>query len=46
MYKTRGFVISRVKADREFNCIANKLLPTIVNIADADDHVHEVKCSI
>jgi hypothetical protein len=46
MYKARGFNISRVEADREFFCITNDILPTTLNVADADDHVHEVERSI
>jgi hypothetical protein len=46
LYETRGFEISRIEADREFACIANDLLPIPINIADADDHVHEVERSI
>jgi hypothetical protein len=46
LYETRGFIISRVEADREFGCIVNDLLPIHINIADADDHVHEVERSI
>jgi hypothetical protein len=46
MYKTRGFTVTRVVGDQEFACIANKILPTPINIADADNHVHEVEQSI
>jgi hypothetical protein len=46
LYETRGFTISRIEADHEFNCITNDMLPVAMNIADANDHVHEVKRSI
>ena len=46
LYQTRGFNILRIEADREFACITNDLLPTPLNVADADDHVHEVERSI
>ena len=46
MHKARGFNITRVEADREFLCIQNELYPTDLNVADADDHVHEVERSI
>ena len=46
LYATRGFIISRIEGDREFSCIVNDVLPTALNVADADDHVHEVERSI
>jgi hypothetical protein len=46
MYKSRGFNVTRLEADQEFQCITNDVLPTILNVADADDHVHEVERSI
>jgi hypothetical protein len=46
MYEMRGFSVTRVEADREFSCIGNELLPTPLNVADADDHVPEVERSI
>jgi hypothetical protein len=46
LYQTRGFTISRVEGDQEFNCIMHDLLPTQLNVADADDHVAEVERSI
>jgi hypothetical protein len=46
LYEARGFTISRVEADREYACIQNDLLPTPLNVADADDHVAEVERSI
>jgi hypothetical protein len=36
----------RVEGDQELSCLANSLLPTPLNIADADDHVAEVERSI
>jgi hypothetical protein len=46
MYETRGFNITQIKGDREFSCITNDVLPVTLNVADADDHVHEVERSI
>jgi hypothetical protein len=46
LYEARGFTVSRVEGDREFACIENELLPTPLNVADADDHVAEVERSI
>jgi hypothetical protein len=46
LYETRTFEISRVEADQEFACITNDLLPVVMNVADADDHVAEVERSI
>ena len=46
LYETRGFTITRVEGDQEFSCITNDLLPTPLNIADADDHVAKVERSI
>jgi hypothetical protein len=46
MYLARGFNISRVKADREFVCITNDILPINLNAANAGNHLHEVEQSI
>jgi hypothetical protein len=46
LYETRGFNVTRLEADREFTCITNNVLPINLNIADADDHVHEVERSV
>jgi hypothetical protein len=46
LYETRGFTVTKVKGDQKFSCLANDLLPTPLNIADADDHVVEVERSI
>jgi hypothetical protein len=46
LYETRGFTITRVEGDREFSCSTNDLLPTPINMADANDHVAEVEPSI
>ena len=46
MYETRGFTISRIEADHEFGCIEQDLLPILLNVAAADDHVHKVERSI
>jgi hypothetical protein len=46
LYETRGFTVTKVEGDQEFSCLANDLLPTSLNIADADDHVAKVERSI
>jgi len=46
LYKARGFDIIRVEGDREFACLKNDFQPIDVNIADADDHVHEAERSV
>jgi hypothetical protein len=46
LYEARGLTVSRVEGDREFTCIENELLPTSLNVTDADDHVAQVERSI
>ena len=46
MYIVRGFTITNLHADPEFNCICNKILPTIVNITAAREHVGEVERAV
>jgi len=46
LYETQGFKIPDIHADKEFACITNDMLPTRLNIADADDHAPEVERSI
>jgi hypothetical protein len=46
MCETRTFEMSRVEAGREFACVTNDLLPAVLNVADADDHVAEAERSI
>jgi hypothetical protein len=31
------------ESDQEFKCIAEDVLPSNLNVANADDHVHEVE---
>jgi hypothetical protein len=38
MYKSRGFNISDLHADTEFECIRNNVLPSRLNVAAANDH--------
>ena len=45
-YAARGINIVRVEGDHEFRTIKKGILPTEINIADADDHVAEVERSI
>jgi len=46
MYKSRGFNISDLHANMEFECIRNDVLPSRLNVTANDDHVGEVKQSI
>jgi hypothetical protein len=46
MYTSRGFNISDLRADMEFECIRNNVLPSRLNVAAANDHVGEVERSI
>lgn len=46
LYETQGFNVPDIHADKEFACITLDMLPTRLNIVDADDHVHEVERSI
>ena len=46
MYKYRGFNVSDLHADMEFECIRNDVLPSRLNVTAADNHVGEVKRSI
>ena len=46
MYKSRGFNISDLHANMEFECIRNNVLPSMLNVTAADDHVGEVEQSI
>jgi hypothetical protein len=43
LYHARGFQINRIDADQEFLSIALNMLPTTLNIADADNHVPQVE---
>jgi hypothetical protein len=46
MNKSRGFNISDLHADMEFECIRNNVLPSRLNVTAANDHVGEVERSI
>jgi hypothetical protein len=46
LYHARGFLINRIEGDQEFLSIALDLLPTSLNIADADGHVPQAERSI
>jgi hypothetical protein len=46
MYEGRGFNVTQDEADQEIKCITNSVLTTILNVADADDHLHGVERSI
>jgi hypothetical protein len=43
MYEAWGFSITWLEADQEFKCLTADVLPINLNVADADDHVHEVE---
>ena len=45
IYENRGFEIAEMKADLEFSCIKNEILPTVKDLVAADDHVWEVERS-
>jgi hypothetical protein len=46
LYHACGFQINRIDGGQEFSSIALNMLPTTLNIADADDHVPRVEMSI
>ena len=46
IYHSRGFEVTSIHADMEFECIKNDLLPTQFDIAPNDAHVPEVERSI
>ena len=45
IYENRGFEIAEMKADLEFSCVTNEILPTVLDLVAADDHVGEVERS-
>ena len=46
MYRTRGFVVSNLHADLQFEPLRNRLLPIHLNVAAQDDHVGDVERSV
>ena len=46
MYTSRGFVITNIHANLEFHCIRDDMLPSILNLAAAREHVGEVERAI
>ena len=46
MYTSRGFVITNIHADPEFHCTRTAMLPSILNLAAAREHVGEVERAI
>jgi hypothetical protein len=46
LYHAHGFLINSIEGDQEFSSIALDMLPTTLNIADADDHVPQAERSI
>ena len=43
MYNTRGFNVTHVFADNEFECTRNDLLPCSLNVAAPKEHVPEIE---
>ena len=43
IYTARGFIITEVKADLEFECLTVDILPVKMDCVDADDHVGEIE---
>ena len=46
LYEARGFRVSDIHADREFECLHSSLLPVELNTVAPDSHVGEVERSI
>ena len=46
IYTSRGFQISDVHADGEFECLRNDLAPIHLEIAPPDEHIHDIERSI
>ena len=45
LYEKRGFIITEIKADIEFQCLEHDLLPIVLNTFSQDDHVGEIERS-
>jgi hypothetical protein len=45
-YSTRGFTVTHLLGDHEFDCIRDDILPIITDVVPADSHVGEVERSI
>lgn len=46
LYKTRGFNVTDIHADQEFECIRQHIFPINLNTVAPDAHVGEVERSI
>jgi hypothetical protein len=46
LYHSRGFVVTDVHCDNEFECIRNLVLPVNLNVTAAEAHVGKVERSI
>ena len=46
MYTSRGFVVTNIHADPEFHFIREAMLPSILNLVAAREHVGEVERAI
>ncbi|KAG7373305.1 reverse transcriptase RNA-dependent DNA polymerase [Nitzschia inconspicua] len=46
MYANRGFTVTDIHTDNEFECLRADVAPIVLNVTAADDHVGEVERSI
>jgi Reverse transcriptase (RNA-dependent DNA polymerase)/Zinc knuckle len=46
IYSVRGFTVTNIHGDNEFECVRYDILPCALNIVTADDHVGEIERSI
>ena len=46
LYHSRGFLISEIHCDHEFDCIKHDILPCQLNITPKDNHVGKIERSI
>ncbi|KAG7347353.1 reverse transcriptase RNA-dependent DNA polymerase [Nitzschia inconspicua] len=46
MYENRGFTVTDIHTDNEFECLCADVAPIVLNVTAADDHVGEVERSI
>ena len=46
VYESRGFKITNVHVDAEFECIRNDILPINLTTAAADEHIGDIERSI
>ena len=46
LYRTKGFQITSINADKEFACLREEVRPMELDIYPTEDHAHEVERSI